>query len=196
MDNSAHVRVTLADGSLLDLDDTGAPARIFTTQEFTMLAVESAEAHLTEPLTPGEWALDPECSLGDGTMVATVSVCAPSHPRQQHRLHVPDMPQDELRKFVLGLADGRLFTSGHLREHETDLLPMIFLPLALGALSQCERFDAAKIGAFWEWNSKASPRSINGLPIFFSVRMINVRDWQRANAAVAAEQERRKTLDV
>lgn len=51
------------------------------------------------------------------------------------------------------------------------------------------------IGGFWEFNSKALPRGINGLPCFMSVNVMHIEDWRRANKAIGREQERMKTLE-
>jgi len=53
------------------------------------------------------------------------------------------MPKDELRAFVLGVADCQIFTSDHVHNTtDTSLLGMIFMPLALGALEVDEGFRA------------------------------------------------------
>ena len=61
---------------------------------------------------------------------------------------------------------------------------------------KCWEHFAKHIGGFWEFNSKALPRSINGLPCFMSVKVMHIEDWRRANVAIMREQERLANLDV
>jgi hypothetical protein len=49
-------------------------------------------------------------------------------------MHYPSQKDSELRRLALDLADNKIFTSLQVSEHEAHLLPVIFLPLALGAL--------------------------------------------------------------
>lgn len=53
-----------------------------------------------------------------------------------------------------------------------------------------------QIGIFWEYLDQAGPRSINGMPMFFSVRIMHKDDWQRAAAAYERERQRMDDLEV
>jgi len=44
---------------------------------------------------------------------------------------IPRMDDDALREFITGICDGQIFTSSQV---EPDMVPMVFMPLALGAL--------------------------------------------------------------
>lgn len=50
------------------------------------------------------------------------------------------------------------------------------------------------IGGFWEYNSKALPRSINGLPCFMSMNVMHIEDWKLTSKVIVAEQERMEKL--
>jgi hypothetical protein len=52
------------------------------------------------------------------------------------------------------------------------------------------------LGCLYEHLSQAGPRSINGYPIFWSVRILNRDDWQRAAAAIDRELERRDNMEI
>ena len=95
---------------------------------------------------------------------------------------VPRMTDDELRAFVRGFCDGQIFTSAQCRADED--LPMVFMPLALGALAGVPYDVIATIGCLYESLDKAGPRSINGMPSFFSFRVMHVEDWKRAVVAI------------
>jgi len=59
-------------------------------------------------------------------------------------------------------------------------------------------FDALakELGVAWERMSEAGPRSVNGYPIFMSFHIMSRADWIRAEKAILAEQDRRKTIEV
>ena len=54
----------------------------------------------------------------------------------------------------------------------------------------------ADVGTIYEEYSKAAPRSINGLPIFYSFRILSRNDWTRARKAITRELERREGMEV
>ena len=54
----------------------------------------------------------------------------------------------------------------------------------------------SELGMVWEYYSKAAPRSVNGLPIFFSARFLNRSDTDRVSAAIARERERIDQIEV
>ena len=145
------------------------------------------------------------------------------------------MTEEERKEFVLGVLQGRIFTSAHLHSHEDP--GMVWFPIMFGAFAPPEvklpeipeeipedmtpdDFEAfpenrAKIkaglekamrerqdhynkhiGGFWEWHSKALPRSINGLPCFMSVQVMHIEDWKLTGEVILREQERLSELTV
>ncbi len=111
-------------------------------------------------------------------------------------LNLPRVSDDKLREFVDDFVSNRIFTSAHLRDTEADLLPMIFMPLALGCFSKVQPDSLKQIGILYEYYEKAGPRSLNGKPIFMSFSMLHVDDWERAKAAIDRETERRKNIEL
>lgn len=107
---------------------------------------------------------------------------------------IPRMTEDEIRQFVLNLCDGHVFTSAQIRE--PDMAEMVFMPLALGAFEGWTEDECSKVGCVWEHMKEAGPRSINGMPMFFSLRTMHVEDWARARAAIEVEIKRRKEIVV
>lgn len=105
---------------------------------------------------------------------------------------VQRLPEERLREFVDGVCSDRIYLSGYVREPR--MLGMVFMPLALGLLSACT--NPKEIGCAWEWMSAAGPRSINGMPMFSSVKFIHVEDWKRAVAAIQRELERREKIEL
>lgn len=107
---------------------------------------------------------------------------------------IPRMTKEELRKFVLDVLSGAVFVSDQVRRMED--IGHVFLPVLFGALSDWDREALKQIGILWEYNNKALPRGINGMPMFTSCRMMHVEDWKRARLAIAKEQQRQKEIDV
>jgi len=107
------------------------------------------------------------------------------------------MGRKDLAKFVMAMCDGQVFTTDHIKggpEQIASLAPMIFLPLALGGLESIPERDRAELGIVYEYMDKAVPTSINGYPIFFSMRLMIKADWEKALTAYHKEMDRRKTL--
>lgn len=118
----------------------------------------------------------------------------PDAPAFKPALELPKMSEEDLRKFVLDFIAGQIFSDRHVRSPND--MGMVFMPLLLGALSGYEVSSLEQIGLIYEYVGQAGPSSINGMPCFFSFRMMHRDDWARASAAIDREQERQKTLLV
>jgi len=101
---------------------------------------------------------------------------------------------EELREFVLGVCDNKIFTDRHCRSPED--VQSVFMILALGCLEGRSEDEVSNIGCVWEWVDQASPRTMNGYPMFVSVRFLNLADTERASAAIITEMARRKEITV
>jgi len=113
---------------------------------------------------------------------------------QFHRLS-----DEELRAFVDDFVSGRLFTLHHMSPEDAKRdLGLVFMPLGLAGLGGCglSDEDVQNIGTIYERLEVAGPRSINGWPCFFSMRIMHKGDWARAAAAIARERERRKEIEL
>lgn len=81
--------------------------------------------------------------------------------------------EEELKQFALDFATGDIYTSLQV---EPEHLPLVFMPLALLSKEEADKIDALprdlQPGIFFEYVSKAGPRSINGHPIFWSVQWV------------------------
>jgi len=97
---------------------------------------------------------------------------------------IPSLSEKELSQLAKDIATNLVFTSDHVRREEWDnILGMVFMPIALGAFSDMTEEAKKDIGMVYEYYDKAGPRSINGYPIFFSFRILNVKDrlivWEK-----------------
>jgi len=89
------------------------------------------------------------------------------------------MDEKALRQLALDVAENKVFGTFHLREHEQGLVGNIFMPILFMDDKQCENMKKEDIFHLYEYYDKAGPMSINGRPIFSSVRMISKKDWFR-----------------
>lgn len=84
-----------------------------------------------------------------------------------------ELTNEQLKEIAIDFYEGKIFSDRHIPEHESSGLAMVFMPIALGAFSAESQEDLEKIGMIYEYMSEAGPRSCNGMPGFFSLRLLN-----------------------
>jgi hypothetical protein len=102
---------------------------------------------------------------------------------------VPRMSEAALATLLRDICDGRVFTSEQVPD--MDQLPMVFLPILFGGLADV---DLTTLGILCAETETAMPWSINGLPVFSSMRLVHKDDWERIRPTIVAEMARRRTL--
>lgn len=80
----------------------------------------------------------------------------------------------------------KYFCSAQVQQQ--NLLPMIFMPLALMDEKMLKKLDKDGVAVFFEEYSKAGPRSINGYPCFFSCRYMTFTDYEKVREVAQALQ--------
>ena len=111
-----------------------------------------------------------------------------------NKLELPSRSEEELREFVLAFCDNRIFTSAHLTETQKPQLGLVFMPIGLGAFEGHDEESLMQVGIIYEYLSEALPRSLNGMPMFPSLKMLNAEDWNRCRKAILREMERRQEI--
>lgn len=101
---------------------------------------------------------------------------------------IPRMTTIELRQFVIDFCTGLIFTSAHVPDKQ--MLGLVFLPLGMGGLAKLPEEEIRNIGLFWEYVRAAGPRSVDGMPMFVSVRMMHKEDVDIVAPLISAEQAR------
>lgn len=104
------------------------------------------------------------------------------------------MSDKQLREFVQGVLSGTLFLS--VQVHQPRDIPVVFMPLALGALSAWPEEKLKDIGVFYARMKTALPRSYNGNPMFTEVGYLHKDDWARASITLSREWSRWQELEV
>lgn len=95
--------------------------------------------------------------------------------------------QVDLSQLAKVIHAGKVFTDRHL-QHVEDA-KMVFMPLGLGAFAGKTEEEIADIGMLYEYMSKAESRTVNGMPMFFSMRVLTVAQADEVWAKVQKIQE-------
>ena len=98
----------------------------------------------------------------------------------------------ELLEIAEGIYRGDIYTDRHLKDK--NLLLSVFMVLALADEKTMKTIKDSKPGLFYEYLNKAGHLSINGCPIFASVRMLNEEDTKKVFSIVEKMQEAMKIV--
>lgn len=99
----------------------------------------------------------------------------PTNPTKPKKRYLTD---EEVIEVARGLHTRKYFISAVLDEEEMNrMLPLIFMPLALMDEDTWKKFEEDEAYVFYEEVSKALPRSIDGYPIFGSMRAMTMADY-------------------
>ena len=98
------------------------------------------------------------------------------------------------------LADHKLALTSHVKSVATAQASLETWELAderhRVAFRAAQGHYMQDIGGFWEYLNQAGPRGINGMPCFFSCRIMHKEDWKRAVAAINREIERQARIEI
>lgn len=103
---------------------------------------------------------------------------------------------EKIKTFIEDYSEGLIFGSNMIPEHLIeDMLPRIFLPLALGGLSNMSEEQTKDIALVYEYNKECCNRlSVNGFPIFFSCRFLTFDEWETARQALIKIEEAKNSI--
>ncbi len=110
-------------------------------------------------------------------------------------LHLKDLSKEAVNQLALDLVDDKIYTDLHVDNF--DLIPQIFMPIALGALANVREEDVKRIGFCYSRieNRNMAPRTINGHPIFWSVNFVNADDSKKILDKAEKIREARKKVE-
>lgn len=80
----------------------------------------------------------------------------------------------EIKQLAMDIVDNKVFISNYVKN--PDSLATVFMPIALGSFKDFDEEDIKDIGLIYEYYDKAGPRSINGLPCFYSLAFLDKFD--------------------
>lgn len=98
--------------------------------------------------------------------------------KEAENKYIP-MSTKGLRELAMDIESNRVFTNLHLPPRDHQLVQSIFMPLAFAGSEFVFRMRKNKIVMIYEYYDKAGPRSINGYPIFFSMKQLDYKDYMK-----------------
>ena len=90
------------------------------------------------------------------------------------------MEEKELRQLAIDISENKVFGTFHMKDSEMETnLGMVFMPFVFMSEEQRKEMIDKKVVHFYEYIDKAGPRSVNGMPCFFSMKNIIQKDWKK-----------------
>lgn len=83
--------------------------------------------------------------------------------------------REELKQVAMDYVDCKIFTNFHLRPGDEDMIGSVFMPLLFMSLWD---YNPDQIKLVYEYYDKQEQRSINGYPIFMSMRLMSKEDFE------------------
>ena len=83
----------------------------------------------------------------------------------------------ELKQIAIDLFHNKIFSSEHLK-NEGDL-GRVFIALRMMKPEQLKEFKKKEVCFIYEYLDKVAPRSVNGMPVFFSLKYLNREETQK-----------------
>jgi len=89
------------------------------------------------------------------------------------------MDEKELKQLAIDISENKVFGTFHMNKCEIANMSTVFMPIIFMNDEQRKESANNNIVHFYEYYDKAGPRSVNGMPCFFSMHQINLRDWKK-----------------
>lgn len=88
---------------------------------------------------------------------------------------------EELKGVAKDLWAGRIFSDRHINslKDNPSVLGMVFMPMIFMDNKSRKKLADLKVNFIYEYVNKASPRAINGMPIFFSCRILTESETKK-----------------
>lgn len=103
------------------------------------------------------------------------------------------MSDAELKKLALDVQAGAVFGTWNLRDQANET-GMVFMPIMLLDAIQVKQLQIDGVVHLYEYIHKASPRSVNGYPMFMSFGTLNADETTRLQAHIKVLQDMEKAF--
>lgn len=100
---------------------------------------------------------------------------------------IPSKTEEELKQLAREIHAGHVFTDRHVQD--PNMLASVFMIFMFLDDERKRELMADPPGMIYEHLSEAGPRSVNGLPSFLSVKMLNREDTDKVIGYVKKLQE-------
>lgn len=107
-------------------------------------------------------------------------------------LVIPTLTDEALRELALDIVNERVFTTAHCQSEGE--VTMCFPVLAFLGEGQRKSLQETPPGLVWESYTKAAPRGVNGLPMFFSCHFLTQADRVKLDGMVKELYESQKSF--
>ncbi len=87
------------------------------------------------------------------------------------------LTEEEIKELANDIYKGNVFTDRHIQKPED--LSTVFMPLIFLEEKDIDDLKKNPPGMVYEYMTEAGPRMINGMPTFWSVRMISQEDTKK-----------------
>jgi hypothetical protein len=105
----------------------------------------------------------------------------------EDQLREPELlSREDLKVLAIDMLAGLVFTDRHIKQIDAHMLGSVFMVAGLGGLTG---WNAEKIGLVYQYMDRAGPRSVNGYPIFMSMRMLHIDQMDELKALVKSLME-------
>lgn len=104
------------------------------------------------------------------------------------------MEEKELKQLAIDISENKVFGTFHMNESEMSNMSYVFMPLVFMKEEQKQAMIDKKVVHFYEYYDKAGPRSVNGMPCFFSMSHINQDNWKKIVKYIKEYEVRVKTF--
>lgn len=83
--------------------------------------------------------------------------------------------EEELKQIALDIHAGKIYTSQHLKRAED--VRLVFMAAMLSGPEYPDWLEGNNIAVFYEHMENASPRSVNGCPMFLGHKHLSRDEW-------------------
>lgn len=87
------------------------------------------------------------------------------------------MEEIELKQLAIDISENKVFGTFHMSKNDMKYIQVVFIPLIAMTKDQRQKLVDNEVVHFYEYYNKAGPRSVNGMPCFFSMYNITKNDW-------------------
>jgi len=85
----------------------------------------------------------------------------------------------ELKEIAMAIRAGTIFTDRNIKPEDQYLAGSIFIPLLLMDEKGRKELVDSKPGMIYQYMSEAGPRSVNGYPCFFNMRILSQEEMEK-----------------
>lgn len=104
------------------------------------------------------------------------------------------MDEKELKQLAIDVSENKVFGTWLMSEADMNHLYVVFMAFLGTDENYIKKLKENNIIHFYEYYDKAGPRSVNGMPCFFSHHLIDKDDWKKVVKYIRQYEARVKTF--